>query len=176
MSHYIPVFFFRVDESRVPEHLETWEDAMSLLGNRLESNCQSGLRESISRNWWHQNALNLICRGLQIDGLGFVDSEIACLRGDDLQAASEALDVVLSSIADGIPDLGRFEHTDIDGLRLPEHRRAIKQAKPSTKVSVDADWGFEAAVGFYSFVKSLREAIREAIAESQCLLYVQIQP
>jgi hypothetical protein len=176
MSHYIPVFFFKMDESRVPEKLDTWQDAMSLLENGLENNRRFGLRESVSRNWWHQNVLNLICRGLQIGGLEFVNSEVTCLRGDDLQAASEALDAVLSSIADGIPNLGQFEHTDIEGLRVPEHRSAIEQAKPSIKVSVDADWGFEAAVGFYSFVKSLREAAHEAIAESQCLLYVQIQP
>jgi hypothetical protein len=176
MSHRIPVFFFRMDESRLPGKLATWEDAMSLLEDGLESNRRFGLRESVSRNWWHQNALNLICQGLQIDGLEFVNSEVACLRGDDLQAASRALDELLSRVADGIPNLGSLEHTDVEGLRIPEHRNAIEQAKPSAKVSVDADWGFEAAVGFYSFVKSLREAIREAIAESQCLLYVQVGP
>jgi hypothetical protein len=173
MSQYMPVFFFPLDKSQIPEKLETWEDAISLLENPLEN---KHLFESVSRNWWHQNTLNLICRGLQISGVEFVISEVACLCGDDLQAASEALDRVLNSITDDIPDLGQFEHTDVKGLRIPEHRRAVEQARPSSKVSGDADWGFEAAVGFYSFVKSLREAVREATIARKCLMYVQIQP
>lgn len=176
MSHYISVFFFPVEESQAPQGLTVWEDALPLIKDRLANRHKFGLRESVSRNWWHQHALDLLCKGLQIGGLEFINSEIVCLRADRLKAASRALDTVLNKIADGIPNLGQFEHTDIEGLRIPEHRSAIEQAKPSYEIEVDADWGFEATVGFYSFVKSLREAICEAIAENQCLLYVQIQP
>lgn len=176
MSHYVPVFFFPVEESQVPQTLVVWDDALPLMKDRLENRDEFGLRESVSRNWWHQHALDLLCRGLQIGGLEFINSEVVCLRTDELETASEALDAVLNRIADDIPDLGSFEHTDIEGLRIPEHKRAIEQAQSSYRIEVDADWGLEAAIGFYSFVKSLREAISEALVGNQCLLYVQIQP
>jgi hypothetical protein len=176
MSHYIPVFFFPVEKSQVLKVFAAWEDALPFMKGRLENRRKFGLRESVSRNWWHQHALDLLCRGLQIGGLEFINSEIVCLCDDGLKAASKALDAVLTKIADGIPNLGSFEHSDIEGLRIPEHRSAIGQAKPDYEIRVEADWGFEATVGFYSFVKSLREAICEAIAENKCLIYVRIQP
>lgn len=175
MSHYIPVFFFPVKEAEIPQQLSGWEDALSLIGKRFENRRKSGLRESVSRNWWHQYTLDLICKGLQIDGLEFIRSEIVCLHVNELKAALKALDTVLNKVADDIPNLGPFEDTDIEGLRIPKHKKAVKRAKSSYKINVKTDWGFNATVGFYSFVKSLREAMLEAIAKKQCLLYVQIQ-
>ena len=176
MSHNIPVYFFRVGKSQVLKKLVTWEDALPLLEKSLGNNRLFGLRESVSRNWWHQNALSLIGRGLHVNGLEFVNAEVACLCEDTLYAAFEALGIVLSSTADGIPNLGRFEHTDIERLPSDEHRKAFSQAKPSSNIKVAADWGFEATVSFFSFIKSLHEATREAIEEGQCLIYVQMQP
>ena len=176
MSDYIPVFFFAVKESQVPAKLDTWLDAELVLSERWEQRQRFGLRESLSRNWWHQNALDSICKGLSIKGLEFVRSEIACLCDQELAAAAGALDTLMDELADGVPDLGPFEHIDVVCLRHPRHSDALNQSRPTYKMNIYTDIGFEAAVGFYSFVKSLRAAIDEAKAQNGCLLYVHPQP
>jgi hypothetical protein len=170
----MPVFFFPVPKSQVPPVLATWEDIIPLMEEPLKNPHQFGLRESQSRNYWHQYDLDLLCKGLQIGGLEFINSKIVCLCDEELEKAARAIDEVLNRVADGIPDLGSFEDSDIEGLRIPEHKKAIEQAKPEYEIRVNADWGFKAAVGFYSFVKSLQKTIQEAISGNQCLLYVQI--
>lgn len=105
MSHYIPVFFFPVENSQVPKVFAAWEDALPLMKGRLENRRKFGLRESVSRNWWHQHALDLLCKGLQIGGLEFINSEIVCLCDDGLKAASRALDAVLTKSLMASPTL-----------------------------------------------------------------------
>jgi hypothetical protein len=176
MGHYLPVFFFPIEKWQVPVAITSLQDALSLVQVRRENRGKFGLRESLSRNWWHQHLLGTLCEGLQINGLEFIHSEIACLCDDELNRASIALDEVLSRVADGIPNLSSLEDVYIQDLRLPKYKEALEQAKPALKINVDTDVGLEAIIGFYSFVKSLQEAAREAILAKQCLLYVQIQP
>jgi hypothetical protein len=106
MSHHIPVFFLPIEPEQVPKDLHDWHSVLNALGVRLERRTEYGGRTSVSRNWWHQHALGLICKGLAIEGLGFVETEVACLDRKELEIAAAALDRVLDKIKAGIPDLG----------------------------------------------------------------------
>jgi len=56
-------------------------------------------------------------------------------------------------------------------LLEPENDGAFEASSEQHNVNPEKDIGFEAAVGFYSFVKSLRAGVREALSRQQCLLY-----
>jgi hypothetical protein len=190
MSHYISVIFLPIEGSAVPDSLKSWLVVEPFLKGWYERRHELGLRLSVSRNWWHQAALDQICKGLGIEGLEFVLSEIICLGAKELEAASKALDRVTAALADGIPDIGSFEvdHGPVWWLRhyihegefkeLPQGvlRRAFEEAQPSYDVNANKDHGFEAVVGFYSFVKSLGQAVGDALIQKKCLLYVRPQP
>jgi hypothetical protein len=190
MSHRIPVFFLPIEQEQVPENLKDWHSAMNVLDERLERRADYGLRTSTSRNWWYQHALGLICTGLAIEGLGFVDAEIACLDRKELEAAANALDRVLREIRDGIPHLGPeideegsiwWLHYYWDEGRYKEYstetmRKAFDESEAAHDIDVDADVGYASVVGFYSFLKSLQAALNEALSQDKSLLYVQPQP
>jgi hypothetical protein len=190
MGYSIPVFFMPIARSELPPTLKSWHTVEPLLGELYPKAAATGLRESVSRNWWHQAALEHICQVLGIPGLDFVQLEIACLCGEELAAAARALDQVLNELSDGLPYLGsKAEETaEIELLRGnwgPEGfdyyasitlRNAFAKAEPSFRVDARVDYGLEAVVGFFSFVKSLRAALGEALSQEKCLLYVQPQP
>ncbi len=190
MSLRIPVFFFPIERDEVPENLDDWQSAMSIVGDRLESRDKYGLRTSISRNWWYQHAIGLICKGLAIEGLEFIDSEIACLDREELESAAIALDRVVQETRDGIPCLGpeidkegtiRWLHYYwVEGEYKPYSAetmgKAFEESQPAYDIDVAADVGYESVVGFYAFLKTLRAAVAEALSQNKSLLYVQPQP
>lgn len=184
MGHYIPVFFVPIEKVQLPEELPNWHSALRIL-NEFAGAGRPAVRQSTSRNWWHQYALRILCQAFGIQGLEFLQSEIACICDRELAAAAQALDIVMDKTANGIPFLGASaeENAAIRGLRddlaqvsLDELAIAISQVRPLRKVDPPVDSGFEAGIGFFAFIKSLRAAIGEAIDEKKCLLYVQPQP
>jgi len=60
MSHYIPIAFLPVDTDEIPENPNDWISVWELLEKKSGNYEASGLRTSISRNWWHQDAIDLI--------------------------------------------------------------------------------------------------------------------
>ena len=103
MSHSIPVFFFPIEPEKVPPELDGWESAMDCVSERLKQQEVYGMRISTSRNGWHQHALHLICEGLDISRLEFVDEEVAYLNRTGLEAAAHALDRVMQATKNGVP-------------------------------------------------------------------------
>ena len=190
MSHRIPVFFFPIEPGEVPKDLHDWHSVLNALGMRLERRTEYRVRTSVSRNWWHQHALGLICKGLAIEGLRFVETEVACLGRKELEIAAGALDRVLDEIKAGIPDLGAeinregsiwwlHHFADEDGYKRYSREtfeKAFDESRPAYDIDVDADVGYESVVSFYSFVKSLRAATNEALNQEKRLLYIQPQP
>jgi hypothetical protein len=191
MSHYIPVFFFPIEPKKVPPELNGWESAIDILSERLKQQEVYGMRISTSRNGWHQHALRLICAGLDIGRLEFVDEEVAYLDRTGLEAAAHALDHVMRETKNGVPFLGqevdelgsiwhlRYELTS-QGNRLyrPDLiRQAFDESRPVYNVDgLESDIGYTSIVRFFAFLKSLRQAIEEALTSGKGLLYVQPQP
>lgn len=182
MGYSIPVCYFPVDKAELPEKLENWLSVEKVLLARWEKPEESSFRCTASRNWWHQDALDQISKGLSIKGLEFVLSEVACLSGSELETASAGLEIILHEIADGLPFLGDHEvdHGSVWWMRQHEDEgsfaKAFEKAQPTFDASASKDTGFEATVAFCSFIKSLKAAASEALSQHKYLLYVQPQP
>lgn len=190
MSHYIPVFYFPVDKYELPTELKDWRSVENLIGERLNKREEYKLWVSTSRNGWFQHALGLICDSLNIEGHEFIQSEIACLDIEEIQLAIKALEELLNSIRDGIPDLGAkiekegsilFLRRYYKGNKMKKYsakdlRRAYNEAKPNNDIEGVPDVGYESIVNFYSFIKSLLASARDCLRQGKCLLYVQPQP
>jgi hypothetical protein len=189
MSHHIPVFFCPVAEADIPQPLTLWTDAQDILGERLESPVETGVRSTVSHSWWHQYILDDICRGLKIGGLEFITVEVACLDRTHLEEADRALDKVLGRILDGVPDLGPDIERDRGTLwwlrQVPgvgsrfsadDYRRALETAQAVYDQEIGREDGFDALVSFFSFIKTLRAAIDDCLSQDKYLLYIQPQP
>ena len=90
MGHHISVFYFVIDYSEIPTSMDSWIDVSDLLTKYYESKDGLGY-QSVSWNWWHQYALDDVCKGLGIEGLEFVVKEVVCLESIELRQAQEAL-------------------------------------------------------------------------------------
>jgi len=182
MGHSIPVFFFPIEKSELPEELESWWSVEPILSSRWEKRVEFGIRSTTSRNWWHQDALNQICKGLGVEGLEFILSEVVCLCEQELEVASAALEKIVHQLAGGLPSLGNHEveHGAVWWMRQYESEgsfeEAFGKAQPTYDASASKDIGFEATVAFCSFIKSLQQAVIEALDQDKCLLYFQPQP
>jgi hypothetical protein len=190
MSHSIPVFFFLLDCSEAPSRLESWSDAEQLIGSHYSRQDDQAIWSSVSRNWWHQDAVAKISQKLNIAHLEFTMSEVALLQVDELETAAESLDSLLSSFAGGVPDLGPIDSNDgtlwwlargiedneVIELSSQDVQVAFQEARASRSVDEGSVVGYRSLVGFFSFLKSLRQALGEAMDGRKCLLYVRPQP
>ncbi len=191
MNYCIPVFFLPINRDNIPDSLTGWHSVMPVLETHLQRRQESGLRTSTSRNWWYQYALQLICTGLSIPGLGFVSAEVVCLDNSQLVAAAMALDTILDRLQrGGIPSLGadieaegsirclRYDcyHGNSSLFSEETLRKAYEESHASYEVEDAVDDGYQAVVGFYSFLKSFRAVVSEALVQNKLLLYVQPQP
>jgi hypothetical protein len=175
MGHTIPVFTFLVDPGGIPSHLLSWQDATDMISARYNQRVQEenleGYVESASRNWWHQHLLFLICRAYDLKGLEFVTQEVACLQKEALFAGRAGLDRLFSIIESGslLEKIEAFElYSDILDQ---EYLNAFHQAEIAAAIE-PFDGGFQAAVSFFAFLKSLKTVIAEAYHTEQGLLYV----
>jgi hypothetical protein len=190
MGHSIPVFYVPLEQDAIPKNLNDWHSAESILGDLWEKRLSVGLRQTVSRNSWHQDALGTICRNLGISGLEFINLEIAALDSEELKIAAKALDKVLEKIADGIPKLDALDEKNgsiwtvrhyNDGKKFRRiSREKMKQAFGLAKASYDVDeggaLGFKTVVGFSSYIKTFRAAVDDALNQKKYLLIVQPQP
>jgi hypothetical protein len=190
MSHSIPVFFFPISDDELPDRLDNWHSAEKLLSEKWDKREQNGLRTSTARNWWHQHAISLICKHLQINGLEFLQREIACLDTRQIQAGISAIDEFLISCQRGIPELTAemekegsiwFLRNYFEGNKVKKFSASQIKKSPSESYVVHeikglADGGYDSLVEFFSFLKSIRATMQECLSQNDKLLYVQPQP
>ena len=189
MSHSIPVFFFSISNDELPVELKDWRSIENLLSSKWENREQNGLRTSTSRNWWHQHAISLICEHLQIEGLEFLQKEIACLDSKQIKIGIIAIGKLLDSCQSGIPKLTSEMEKEGSIWFLRNYHKGNKDKQFSTNqfkkayaeslavTEVDgADTGYNSLVDFFSFLKSLRVPLQECLSQNRKLLYVQPQP
>lgn len=175
MSHSVSVFMFLIASSEIPPQLASWQDASQLISERWDKWKQDRNAKDIvvssSRNWWHQHLLYLICKEYGIDGLGFAAREITCLGTQELLAAREGLAELLELVrAHRLAAEAPIFHNypDIVG---PASSRALERARATARVE-QYDDGFEAAVSFFAFVKSLGALVNTALQQERSLLFI----
>jgi hypothetical protein len=163
MSNSVSINIYLIEPDEIPSQLSSWEDAADIILDRLNRQEEDVFQsiESISVNWWHQHLLYLLCQAYDIQGLGFTAQEIACLRKEALQASDQGLDqlfqiIEVQRLFDKSDRLEQY--TDILGL---DYLAAFHKAE-STSMITQADWGFQAAVSFFAFLKSLKAIIETA--------------
>lgn len=190
MSHSIPVFFFPISDDELPDRLDNWHSAELLLSEKWDNREQNALLTSKSRNWWHQHAISLICRHLQIDGLEFLQREIACLDMKQIQVGVSAIDEFLISCQRGIPELpsemekegsiwflrNYFEGNKVKMFSASQIEKAHSESCVVHEIKGLADSGYDSLVEFFSFLKSIRATLQECLSQNNKLLYVQPQP
>ena len=170
MGHYSPVFFFLIDKQKLPQDLHSLDEANL---DKIWDEAHYGIWTVTSRNWSYQFALHLICEELKIFGLEFIVSESACLDDQGLKAASTAIEKLLLEIAGRIPTLSNNRNKDPiwwlhetpfgEKFSSDVYRRAFSEAQISYDVDDSNADGYGSVVGFYSFLKSLQNALLEAI-------------
>jgi hypothetical protein len=189
MSHYIPVFFFPISNDELPVELKDWHSAENLLSSKWENREQNGLRTSTSRNWWFQYTTGLISEQLKIDGLSFLQKEIACLDKQQIEAGIKGVDKLLILCKSGVPELAQeieqegaiwhlrnyHEGDEIKRFLVEQIEKAYTESLAVSEVD-GADTGYKSLVDFFSFLKSLRASLQECLSQNRKLLYVQPQP
>jgi hypothetical protein len=189
MSHYIPVFFFPISNDELPVELKDWNSVEDLLSSKWENREQNGLRTSTSRNWWLQYATCLISEQLKIDGLDFLQKEIACLDKQQIETSIKAVDKLLAFCKSGFPEFAQeieeeaaiwylrnyYEGGKIKKFSVEQIEKAYTESRAVTEVYAEDD-GYNSLVDFFSFLKSLRASLQECLIRNKKLLYVQPQP
>jgi hypothetical protein len=190
MSYYIPIFFFPANDDEVPLKLESWQTVDKLLSKKWDTRQHSGLRTTASRNWWHQDAVSLICKYLQITGLEFLQREIVCLDIPEIYNGLSAIDSLLDACQHGIPELtpemenngsiwslrNYYEGYEVNKFTRMQIDEAIAEACPTLEIEGFADQGYNALVEFFSFLKTLYATFQECLSQNKKFLWVSPQP
>ena len=179
MGHNIPTFFFPVNTTVLKDIDVTEDFVQHYLGEKFESRHEEGIREVTSRNWWYQDTVLELVKRLNISGLEFLSDELIILDKTRLSKANASLDQLISKISDSIPvfsDQEHEEHIGIIKLSREDVLFAFQKANPDFVINPPVDSGFEAVVGFYSFLKSMHAAINNALERDLLLVYYRSQP
>lgn len=177
MAYRIPVIYgisYNIGDSL---KLSDWHDGIRLLEKKdnWQNPSQNGICVCTCRNWWHQDLLDRICQGKDINGLEFacLNQYWGCLGGKDLQIAHRGIKQVIQLLSSGLSFLGMYENETVIDLR--QNIKALEKAK--VKIEIDSpDWGFEAAKCFCSHLKTLHFMIEEAINQNANLIYILPPP
>ncbi len=185
MGYEIPIFFVPVTPSK-----RTWgeDEAAQLVGDGYEDREKSGLRSSVSRNWWHVANVRRAASAIDSSALAFLDEPVACLDTAAVAQAIRTLTTILAEASDGLPQLATTCTAAANEFFLQEetgaphvdpteaYTRAFLEAKPSYDVEWSGDAGYGASVGYFAFLKSLLLCLVECLNEGQYLLYYRPQP
>lgn len=182
MGHHTPVCFFHIDKQKLPQDLHIIHTAES--SEIWDDGAKYGIWKVTSRNWSYQFGLHAICEELGVLELDFVVAEFAYLYDKDLKAAAAAVEQLLSKISDEIPTLSNSENKDpiwwLHETPFGEKFSpdAFRKAFAEAEASYDVDFEFKGhggyedrVIGFYSFLKSLRKALLEAISTDRVFVY-----
>jgi len=172
MGYDIPIFFFSGDPLINGSNETSIEQIRNIIVDKHRNPIESGLYESNSHSWWHQNTIIELCTIMEIKGLEFLEEEIADLDVIQLTIANNALTQLLNQIMNGIPQTNKAdEYMGIEILRKEDCNKALLEASPAYKIDYQAMNDFEEAVSLFSFIKSLQRAIDEALLQKQHLFY-----
>jgi hypothetical protein len=130
--------------------------------------------EAISRGGWFLYTLDGICRILEIDALNFLRLEVACICDSDLQNASNALEQISDVLLKQIPIPAANEFWTIAEVLKPENLALFPVVEILHRI--DYEVNLSENESFYAFVKSLQQAVQEAIKQEGCLFFVTMQP
>jgi hypothetical protein len=188
MSHYIPVAFLPVSSDEKPENLDDWSSVWKLLEEKSDNYELTGLRTSTSRNWWHQHAIDLICKHLHIDNLNSLQEKITWLNEQQIQAALYAIDQFFALCQNGIPELAPEmekegsiwclrhyydEKQNVKGFSAEQFNKAYSESDAVYDNTDIAENGYNTLVKFFSFLKSVRATLQECLNLKKNFLYVQ---
>ena len=177
MGHYIPVFFFPYPPENLPNHTldQDWVEETI-----VELYKQNEMWLATSRKWWHLDALVGISKGLGLEGLEFLLEEtLAVLDETRLTPALQTLEIILETIRDpaNIPYPVDWDYDwAIERLLDERCKDAFAYAKVMKENDAPADFGFEACVSFYSFVKTLHHVMRLCLEHGQVMIWYIPQP
>lgn len=152
MGHSIPVMYLLCDPTEVPASLASWIDAQELLTKAHRDKDKYHLYSAIGRNWWQIQAVKEIRNRNKLDGLDFVDREVAIV-------SSAVLPVAIDSI-----------HKVIAELRLKDQIGEMHSVGISRDIECDIEGGFE------EFLGSLLVVLNSARNTRRVVVFVQPQP
>jgi len=182
MSYSIPVFLIPISYEEIPSKLENWHSAHNILNQYADISDENKLWRITSRNWWLEWHLIRMCEFLEINELEFVGMEIACLGNAELLNGRAAIGKLFDAISDGMPDFPPDFYPDenlLDYQDIPRQkfREALRESKPAFDFyAYDSSESYEGLVDFFSFVKSVQDAIDYSLERKKFLLIVQPQP
>jgi hypothetical protein len=164
MGYEIPVSFGPVDRAQLPATLNKWYDALPLLEAQFSKPVSQRLYEARSSNNVDLNIIQQMCVDHALHGLTFLNEEVSCLCGDALAQADTTLDALVDVILNGTQALNA-------GWNLTPDARALL-----TDDTHPIDRERKAEDNLPGFLRLLRRAVREVIAQQRCLLFVAPQP
>lgn len=171
MSHRIPVFFLPVPLDEIDD--DDLVGARALIGEAYADAEASGLTESTSANWWHQELIGDLCEAWSIEGLGFLEQEMCMLARSGAAKAATGLTALLEGLEEGLPDLKSASGPEVD--ELLEAGALIGRIRSTSPVhEIDDDDGV--VQSFLQHIVTLRAAAAEAAAAGEALLWYRPKP
>lgn len=186
MTNYHHVFYAPIDREDIPPNwvnYKTPDDWLNRIWQKLENN---GLRTSASRGGWHQNVIKLIARNSSVTGLEFLDCELTCLEAQDIQKGVIAINKLLDLCKNNIPQLSseedeeyiaflRYESDWKQVITKDKYLRAYEEAHVTNDIETFAEYGYDALVALFSFIKTLQAVLIECLEQEKCFLYFEPQ-
>ena len=151
----------------------SWLDAQDTISEALDTNA---MWQDTSRNWWHVHLTLRLAEAFSVEGLEFLNHECVTVSHDDLPRVHAAIEQLIANVRSDTPVVELAGDSDYELVAAPAHRSAIDSAAP-VRDSDDEDRGdLDGAVFYFSFLRSLQAACREASKGGGNLLWAQPQP
>lgn len=185
MGYSIPIIFLPIKKREQPRKLRSWEDGINLLNRYYEVRDKVGLRISTSRNWWLKEFLDETCKALNISDLEFIREEITVLDTNKLTKAIRAVDALIQQMtssklaisAKTINEIWGFDGEIANSNHAELFTKAFYEAEAFyDSYATDGFFTYKGVVDFFSFIKTLRLTMQEALEQDKYLLVVQPQP
>jgi hypothetical protein len=154
MSYSIPVLFTVCDEAAVPQKQDCWHDAQSLMSLALSGATGFPLHSATGSNWSQIEAIRKFRNRDDLQGLEFIEREVAILTGDALETAFDSLLTVLKACEPETSEAGT----------------AVDVRTTCLRIECDIDGGLA------QFLTGLLGVLNEAIRSRRAFVFVQPQP
>src|SRR5690349_17180126 len=130
MGNEIPIFFLPVEPRSCTLNCD---DVHQLIDVAYEARERSGLRTSISRNWWHLANLRKSTAARNSCAFDFLDETVACLDTASIVKAIQILAEVLAEASAGVPNLAATCTSDANEFFLRMESDDTSEADVSTE-------------------------------------------
>lgn len=174
MGYSIPVYFALIESAQIPEKQVTWLDGLPLLDELLENRAASGLLAFTSRNGWHLHTLSNFFVELQMEGVSLADRDLLILDNTALVTLQAALHVLVERRHE-IPNLACVKRDQLADVFDPTFTDAFNQA-PLVSELYAASYGYQGALDFWSFIKSVQQLVAKALVRNKQLIFIAPQP